>query len=261
MRWVGRTTTVRMVQSTSGFEDQITRTTYDALGRVIKSERDAGDSGVDTNPGTVLGTLALSNLKTTREITYDEDSVGDSHVSRTIAHHTSAKNTETKFHRTWRGHVRGIERIYDDGTSTADVKPYHAMDVDWMGRRTASAQYTTEPTWQTDYDSHVVDSVDEPSASGHNNVVVTKYDKLGRVYQTLRYPGTEDKKHFEVNSYYDRNGRLVCTGDKYSVHTEYAYDGVGRQYQVRTVKGAPATNAYSGTHGGTGGFDYVVART
>src|SRR5690606_15091519 len=67
----------------------------------------------------------------------------------------------------------------------------------------------------------------------------------GRVYRTERYPGTQTANHFQFNNYYDRNGRLVCSGDKHSAHTEMAYDGAGRRYQTRTVTDVASTK-YSG---------------
>jgi hypothetical protein len=56
----------------------------------------------------------------------------------------------------------------------------------------------------------------------------------------------EATKHFEINNYYDRNDRLVATGDKYGIQTECAYDGAGRKYQNRTVLELESTKFTSG---------------
>ena len=94
-----------------------------------------------------------------------------------------------------------------------------------------SASYEAQPTWTRvmTADSYI------PTSVGRFNMTQTKYDNLGRVYRMLRFPGSETTKHFEVNYYYDRRGNRVCSGDRHSAHTEMAYDGVGRQYQTRTV--------------------------
>ena len=121
-----------------------------------------------------------------------------------------------------------------------------------MGRETASATYASAPTtWPTDYANYVHSPSNNsneggPTGSGYNETTITKYDNLGRVYRTLRFPGTGASNRFETNNHYDRNGQLVATGDKNSAHTEYAYDGLGRRYQTRTVMELNSTKYDSG---------------
>lgn len=244
-----RDVTIQTVQDSSGFKDQISKILYDKLGRPFSFSRDAGDSGVDTGADADLGTLSLSGLTDYRRILYDDDGVGDSQVTETRDYHTTTIRTDTTYHRTYRGHLRGMSR-YDTGTSS-NVLPQTVYDVDWMGRKTAQAQYVSAQTWSTvltgdgytDYTS---------ATSNRRHWTKTHFDKLGRVYRTEQYPGSEGTKHFRIDNYYDRNGRLVCTGDLHAANTEYAYDGVGRQYQVRTVKNAPSSSPYT-----SGAFDYA----
>src|SRR5690606_545085 len=80
----------------------------------------------------------------------------------------------------------------------------------------------------------------------HYDVAVTKYDDLGRVYRSLRYPGTEATKHFESNTYYDRRGDVVASEEVHGMAKEPAYDGAGRHYQARAVLILESTKYTSG---------------
>jgi hypothetical protein len=247
-----KTTTIQTVQSTAGYKDQISAVIYDLLDRVSVTKSDSGDSGVDTDADSDLGTLSLGGLATQTQRFYDgELGIGDSHVTRLQTYHTASVYTETTFHRTYRGFLRGASRSYYSG-SASDVTPYSVIDVDWMGRTVAAASYssglnTGSSTWDTvlgddDYTA-TIDSNDR------HDLVKTSYDKLGRVYRTESVPG-RSANAIQINNYYDRNDRLVCTGDVNRSHTEYAYDGAGRQYQVRVVNN-PLVTKYS-----AGAFQY-----
>lgn len=236
-----KSATVQTVQSATGFKDQITEITYDLLDREITRKSDSGNSGVDTDADSDLGTLSLGGLTTVSETTYDAGNVGDSHITKTRTYHTSSVYTDMTFHRTVRGFLRGQARSYYSG-SASDVTPFTVADVDWMGRTVASAVYTSAPTWSTvlgddDYAATI-------TTGGRNNLNKTHYDKLGRVYRTDQFPGTQGSNHIEINNYYDRNSRLVATGDKYGAHTEFAYDGASRQTQVRTVKNTSSSSPF-----------------
>lgn len=246
-----RRTTYETVDNISGVIEQLTRSEYDKLDRVTavkKAASPAGHSlGLDTGASGTLGTIsdpsspALTTISTNE---YDSGSVGDGHVTKTRKYHTASVYTDEFYHRTFRGFARGVERQYTSG-STADVTPYRAMDVDWLGRTIVAAGYTTEPTWSTLQASEGDAAYVSSTSSGRFERADTMYDVVGRVYRTERYPGTSTNK-LQVNNYYDRKGQLVCTGDKYSAHTEYAYDGASRQYQERKVKDVASTKYSSG---------------
>ena len=214
---------------------QVTATVYNMFDKRIETRR-----AVVASPPTAYSTAA--GYTKVAEVEYDDGGVGDGYVTSAKSYYDSTTNDyiETKLYRTFRGHVRGIKRSNSrDGGH--DITPYTVMDVDWFGRTTASAQYTTAPTpWPTNYSAYVFDFTSgtngAPETTGHNNLSVTRYDALGRVYRRENFPGTEGTDHFESDNFYDRRGDLVATGDKYSVQTEMAYDGCQRQYQSRTVK-------------------------
>ena len=239
------------VQYVAASKYQVSAQLFDVRGRNIETrtgvattaptDYDDLDNDIGTTPTGFNGYAIVSTSE------YDGGSVGDGRVTQSKRFYGTASTEfiETNLHHTWRGHLRGVARK----NNTTAFGPYNVMDVDWLGRTTDTAQYSVAPTnWTT-----LVDDEDyvASTSTNRNNWTKTKFDDLGRTYQTLRYPGTESTKHFEVNNYYDRNGRLVCTGDKYSAHQEYAYDGAGRQYQQRIVKDVSSSSPYS-----SGAFTY-----
>ena len=216
---------------------------YDNLGRVVANKVSVENSV----PADYAAALAAST--TVSETTYDSGGVGDSRVTSSKQHYTDTGDyIESIPQYTFRGHVRGVERK----NNTTDFGPWTVRDLDWMGRTISSASYGTKPAWPSEYADFVTTNTDGvaggPNTSGHFNLSVTHYDDLGRVYRTESYPGTQDTNYFQVNNYYDARGNLVATGDLYSAHQEYAYDGAGRQYQQRIVKetsGSYASGAYN----------------
>ncbi|MCA9234861.1 MAG: RHS repeat-associated core domain-containing protein [Planctomycetales bacterium] len=232
--------TIRDATSTT-FQANVTL--FDVLGRPVERRVAVISGTLPTDYADLSGALP-SGYAVMSKTEYDSGGIGDSHVTMSTAYHTTTVHTDTTYHRTYRGHLRGVSRQYTDG-STSNVLPQMVYDLDWMGRTTAEAQYVSALTWTSvvtgdGYNSYTT------TATDRHHWIQTHYDKLGRVYRTDRYPGAETTKHFQVDNYYDRNNRLVCTGDLYAANTEYAYDGVGRQYQVRTVKDAPSSPYSSG---------------
>lgn len=232
---------------------QVITTLFDEFGRPTErrfgvttsapSDYDDLDDNISSTPS------GFNGYATSVTAEYDSGNVGDSHVTSIKHYHDTGNNDYRRIniYRTYRGHLRGAEFK----TSSTDITPYYAVDVNWQGRRTALATYTSEPAWSTleaGYDAWVND----PSGStGRNYLMVTKRNDLGRIYRTGSYPGAESTNHLETNYYYDRNGRLVCRGDKYSAHVEIVYDGVGRRYQMRMAKDVSAATPFT-----SGKFDY-----
>jgi hypothetical protein len=220
---------------------------FDVLGRPIET-RIAVESSLQTAYLPLVDATPYSGYAATSKTIYDDvdldgdSDIGDGNVTISRQYHTTSVYTDTIFYRTFRGFVRGFNKSYYSG-SAADVKPYQARDVDWMGRTVEQAVYTTAPTWSSltsgDGDSSFV-----PSSSPIDRQS-TMYDALNRIYRAERYPGTATDK-VQTNNYYDRRNLLVCTGDKHSAHSEYAYDGAGRRYTERKVTDAAATPYSSG---------------
>ena len=229
---------------------------FDLNGRLTESRRGVSSSSSHDyddldDPISSTPPTNFSGYATAVTYEYDEGDIGDGYLTKRVetntvdSSHAVDRYTEHHYHRTYRGHLRGIERRHFDGTSTADATPYEAYDVDWRGNRVAAAIYSSEPSWSSfadDYNAWVNDS---NGATGRYDLSVISFDKLNRRYKSKQYPGTQSTKHFLRDYYYDRESRLVAEEDKYGVSTEYAYDAVGRRYQERIVTELQATK-YSG---------------
>lgn len=247
---------------TSNGVEQVDRTLYDKMGRVIEYQRGVSLAGV--NMGADYDTYPT--LVTMSTSTYDENNVGDSRLTKTRTYHTATKYTDVHNYYTYRGHLRGVMREYTDG-STNDVTPYHATDVDWKGRVTATGVYTSEPNWSTitgaDGDTPWVDTATTGQA-GRVAVSRTYYNELGHVYRNERAllntwdspPNGTFAASQATNAYRDRNGRVVGSGDPYAAHTEFAYDAVGRQYEMRTVTQLVSNDGTYGKYTSGGKFNY-----
>lgn len=222
------------IQGIESGKFQVNVTVYDVLGRPTEKRR----AVTATVPTTYAAAVTATTLLATT--TYDGGGIGDGHVTKARRYHTASTYTDKIYHRTFRGFLRGVETEYGG----ADVTPYLVYDVDWLGRTTAAASYTGLPTWSvtTSNEGDASYAASSTYASGRFDRNDTMHDVLGRVYRTEQYPGTNSTNRLQTNNYYDRNDRLVCTGDKYSAHTEYAYDGAGRQYQERVASTARGYN-------------------
>ena len=236
--------------------DLIVRDDWDRTTKV----RSGVMNSVPTDYDTLAGTD--SALKTMQICTYDGGGTGDSHKTHVRVFHSDSEVTDQIRHFTYRGHLRGIERQYSDDfaggaqeneqdslTNPSTVTPILAVDVDWLGRPIASAGYTTTPSWDDFANGYTPYA--SSTTNGRFSLTKTDYDDQHRVYQVLRYPHKEARNHFEINRYYDRRGYLVAGGDKYSAHSELAYDGAGRLFQQRIVSNIKNSNAqpYDATSG------------
>jgi RHS repeat-associated protein len=240
------------VEDVASGKFQVAVTLHDVLGRPTETRRAVTTTAPTAANFTTLTGSLPSGYAVVSTTTYDSGGIGDSLITKSRQYHTAgsgAKYTDSVFHRTYRGHLRGVERQHYNGSSTADVKPYQVYDVDWLGRTTATAMYATEPSPPSDYTQYVHNanpSSPSPTTSGHYELQVSYYDVLGRVFRTERYPGTVTAGRIQKNNYYDRRDLLVCTGDQHGAHMEYVYDGAGRQFEERTIKDVQATKYNSG---------------
>ena len=244
------------IQEVASSKYQVTAQLFDVRDRVVETRRgvstavptDFGDLDNDP-PGTPTN---FNGYATISEMPYDSGGVGgfaDGHVTSTKSYYGTGSSDyiESLPQLTFRGHSRGTLRK----NGSTKFGPYQVQDIDWLGRTTATATYSSEPaTWPTGYGDYVIYSSGgseyQPKTSGHHDVSVNKYDPLGRVYQSLRYPGSEATKHFVSNRYYDRRGNVVASEQVHGVATEMAYDGGGRQYQSRRVLTLESTKYSSG---------------
>lgn len=240
---------------TSSGVEQVTKTIYDVIGRPIKTER--GVSLASHSMGANYDTYPT--LRTVSEVFYDGgDSttplkVGDSLQTSNRRYYGTGTNdfVQTDFKYTFRGHVRGTS----NKNGTTSFGPYSVQDINWQGNATASAQYTSEPSWSSVLTG---DGYTAFTTSTTNRFYWTKthYNTWGQVYQIEQYPGTAGTRRLQFNNYYNRNGQLVCTGDRYGAHTEYAFDGVDREFQQRTVTDVVADSGSTGKFDANGAFRY-----
>ncbi|MCA9264273.1 MAG: hypothetical protein KDA60_10515, partial [Planctomycetales bacterium] len=252
---LGRRTKIRQESQGDGspgtLVEDILEIVYDTLGRPITQKR-----------GTKRGSTEA--LATVGEIEYDNDGVGDGYVTQTKRYFDSGSTnyTATRYYRTFRGHVRGIVPEYNSGSADVSTPPYTVLDLNWKGEVVASAFYTTEPSWTTTgsgvfegdegYDAFAT-SYD----TGRRRVSEISRDKLGRPYQVRDYTVNAstgaDGNYHEALSWYDRNDRRVARRQTNGISAEYAYDGVGRKYEARTVL---ALEGVSGSYYTSGKFNY-----
>jgi hypothetical protein len=232
--------------------EQVTKVDYDLRNRVIQiSQGVSGDTAANSQDMTdsynVYPTLVI-----VAKTEYDAGGVGDGYVTKSKRYFGTGANdfTGANYKRAYRGHSRGVEPFYMNGSTETPVGPYPVTDVDWKGRTTASALYETDPSWSSVLtgDGYAAYAV---STSSHRRTRRdTLYDDLGRVYQVKVYEIASSSgtgtNYLSTRLYYDRNGRLAASGADYANGTEVAYDAAGRQYQSRTVVALQSTPYSSG---------------
>jgi RHS repeat-associated protein len=217
--------------------EQVTQYVYDVMNRIVQVNKGVSPSGA--NMGTNYTTYPT--LYTISQTVYDDGGVGDGYVTQTQNFYgTGSTNyTGVNFYRTYRGHLRGLEPFYMNGSTLTPTGPYTVNDVDWKGRATTTAQYSADPTWSSvlTYDGY--SAYASSTSSSRLTELSTLYDNLNRVYQTQLYdiaPSSGTGTNFIArNRFYDRNNRLVASAPAYAAGLEVAYDGAGRQYETRTV--------------------------
>lgn len=246
-------TEIQIVSGTSYISgvEQVTKYTRDGLSRVISVSKGVSDTGMSM--GSNYDTLPT--LSKIAELTYDDDGVGNSRVTRKIRYHSASDYTGTNFHSDYRGRVRGAEKFYGSAGSDTNFEPYVVMDYNWQGQKVATAGFTAQPTWADVIDGSHEDyaSVTTSAGSGYRvSLQTTTYDQLNRSYHIKTYSvdkldGSADNFH-AANFYYDRRSNLVSLLDKYGIAKEYAHDSLNRQYQKRTLTTLPSTKYSSGDY-------------
>lgn len=247
-------------------KEQVTKVIYDVVGRPIEIQKGVSpETGTNSDMGTNRDTN-YPTLETVSKTEYDEGGEGDGYVTRIKNFYDSGDfdYTGKRFHRTYRGHLRGIEPIYASGSTELSIGPFTIMDLNWQGQVTATALYDTEPTWTaaglmptsgngSHYGVYAFDvNNDTIEATNRRTISTVKYDDYGRPYETRKYEinitSGEGKpgEFLESNTYYNRNSQVVATLTEHNAATEIAYDGAGRRYQSRVVKALQETRYSSG---------------
>jgi RHS repeat-associated protein len=234
--------------------EQVTQTVYDVRDRVVQVNKGvSGDSAANSQD---MGSNYTSYpaLYMISQTVYDDGGVGDDSVTKTRSFFgTGSTNyTGTNFYRTYRGHLRGLEPFYVNTSTETPMGPYTVDDVDWKGRAATVAQYSADPTWSSVLTGDGYSAYASSTSTNRLTENATLYDDLGRVYQMQQYdiaPSTgSGSNYLAKNWFYDRNGRLVASGPAFAAGTETAYDGAGRQYEMRTVIALQSAPYSSGTY-------------
>jgi len=234
---------IRVVSGSTASDrkEQVTQTVYDFQDRVIETKVGvSGDSAANSHNMTD-NYNTYPTLATVSKMEYDGGGVGDGNVTKSKRYFGTGTNDYTGVNSklTYRGHFRGMEPFYLNGSTETPVGPYPVLDLDWMGRTTTSAVYDSAPTWTSVLTGDGYSAYASSTATNRRSRGDTLYDDLGRTYQTKEYEisastGSGSNYSTMIN-YYDRNGRRAAISQNFRGAKEYAYDGAGRLYQVRTV--------------------------
>ncbi len=258
---LGRTQYLTQVvrgSASSNRVEQVTKIDYDVRDRVTQvSTGVSGDTAANSHDMTD-NYNAYPTLVAVSKAEYDAGGVGDDYLTKAKKYFGTGTNdcTGANFKWTYRGHLRGVEPFYLSGSTETPMGPYPVADVDWFGRATSSALYDTDPNWSTVLTGDGYSAYASSTSGQRRTQRDVLYDNLGRVYQTKRYEISSSSgtgsNYLSAKRYYDRNDNLVATGNDYAAGKEMAYDGAGRQYQVRTVVALPSP-PYS-----SGAFNYTA---
>ena len=239
--------------SASDRKEQVTQQVYDVLGRVTTVKQGvSGDTAANSHNMTD-NYNTYPTLRTVSETVYDEDGVGDGHVTKTRRYHGTGANdyTGVSYERTYRGHLRGQEPFYHNGSSETAAGPYAVLDVDWRGLTTAQGQFTSAPTWSTVLTGDGYTDYASSTSTNRGSLTEMSYDDLGRRYRTDSYAintstGAKGSSQ-RIDRFHDRNDRIVASGGlSGGSSAEVAFDGAGRPYQTRTVLELESTKYSSG---------------
>ncbi|MEZ6049199.1 MAG: RHS repeat-associated core domain-containing protein [Planctomycetaceae bacterium] len=233
--------------------EQVTQYVRDELFRVVEVKSGvSGDSSANSHNMTDSYNT-YPTLQTVSRIEYDYNGVGNNFPTKIKRYYGTGTNDYTGANLWWtyRGHLRGIEPFYMDGTTQTDMGLYAVRDIDWLGRTTVSSVYDSDPNWT------LVLTADNYSnyATGYATNRIAKsaiyYDDLGRVYNTRNFKVLSDGTHshfFSNEYYYNRNNQLAGYGFSRTNFGELAYDGAGRMYQMRDVQSIETTKYASGVY-------------
>ncbi|QDU44544.1 tRNA3(Ser)-specific nuclease WapA precursor [Symmachiella dynata] len=245
---------VRVVSGSSATDrkEQITQNVYDVHGRVVEVRQGVSGDSAANNHSMTDAYNTYPTLRIIAQVEYDDGGVGDGYVTKVKQFHGTGANDYTGVNRkvTYRGHRRGGEPFYMNGSTETLYGPYVVEDVNWKGQAVCVSSYDAAPTWGTVLAGDGYTDYASSSATNRRTREGYSYDDLGRIYQTQTYDisaatGTGGNNLAE-NMFYDRNNREVAAARDHGAGLETAYDGAGRSYQTRTVLSLATTKYVSG---------------
>ncbi|MCA9077796.1 MAG: hypothetical protein KDA93_22405, partial [Planctomycetaceae bacterium] len=200
-------------------KEQVTQRVYDIRGRVIRVKQGvSGDSAANSHNMTD-DFDAYPTLRTITETVYDDNGIGDGHVTQTRRYYGTGTNdyTGVNMHLTFRGQVRGSEPFYMNGSTETTGTPVSVMDVNWQGQTTATGQFIASPTWTTVLTGDGYSDYADSTSTNRRALTETFYDDLGRTYRSDTYAinvTTGAKWNLlRTDMFYDRRGNVVASGD------------------------------------------------
>ncbi|MFN8707534.1 MAG: RHS repeat domain-containing protein, partial [Planctomyces sp.] len=232
--------------------EQVKQNVYDVRGRVIEQKQGvSGDTAANSHDMTD-NYNSYPTLVTLSKREYDIGGVGDGYVTKSKRYHSTGTNdyTGTNYKKTYRGHLRGVEPFYMNGSTETPAGPYSVTDVNWRGAATASALFKANPTWTTVLMGDGYTAYASSTTASRGTLSTTMQDDLGRPYRTNVFAidtSTGAKgSSLQSDSYYDRLGRVLASQPAYQTGSETAFDGAGRVFQSRTVLDLKSTKYSSG---------------
>ncbi len=246
--------TIQVVSGTSATDrkEQVTRYDYDVRDRVIEVKMGVSGDSASNNHNMTDDYDTYPTLRTISKTVYDDGGVGDGHVTNAKRYHGTGTNdyTGVNYELTYRGHSRGTESFYMNGSTETAFGPYTVTDVDWQGKTSATALYDSALTWSSVLTGDGYTNYASVTSSGRRTLDETAYDDLGRIYRTRRYKIAESNgagsDYLQTDTYYDRNDRRVAFATAYAAAIEMTYDGAGRNYQTRVVLALESAKYSSG---------------
>jgi len=241
----------------------ITRTTYDGMGRVT-----AVWAGTDDGSGAWNGTNSgTENLVQITQNIYDDPTfsgasgVGDGVLSQVIQYtHDSSNDLHiTQMAYDWRDRLIATKRgaatsSGTSGESDGHNRPLAVNVLDDRGSVTAVYQFEGSGTNMSCSDGSgipaaLLSSLVNPGTPAANLVgyIANYYDELGRGYQTRQYSVTIDTSgngtisstnSLAARTFYDRRGNVIATYSPGGVVKKSVFDGAGRLLRSYVSDGA-----------------------
>ena len=249
--------------SGSSIVSQVNVTQFDYLDRPTDGYKGVATTATMPSVYSDIYSGGTSPVSTYLHVTNTQYDVDNNVVTQINYYDASnyANYTGVTYHLNFRGQVQGVEPFYaSSGGGTTSFSPNQVMDLDWLGRTTASASFVGGSVSWSDVISGGTGTYAAGTSTSRRSLSKTIYDPLGRVYETQQYwvdpasGGTSTTTgYLKTDNYYDRNDRLVARASPGRGATEMAYDAAGRQYQTRVVK-APSATLYDSS----GAFQYCA---
>ncbi|MHC5112563.1 MAG: RHS repeat domain-containing protein, partial [Planctomycetota bacterium] len=214
--------------------EQVSRSEYDFVGRMIKRSEAVSDENHDITAG-------KPTLTTTAEYFYDdpdsdstpEQGEGDGNLNWVREYYGSSSYNDTEYRYDWRNRRQLI---------IPPLAPYTLIKHDNLDRATATGTYSATTN---------LDPGDDPATTENTarlDLSKTYFDEWGRVYKSERFDDPSDATPADTlttNTYHDRRGLVWATDAPNTGIRFTSYDGASRRTQT-SVGTQFDSNKYTG---------------